>query len=81
MASRVTTFYPDIPLKPATNYTVSATIAGEAYSWVFTTTSEPFSPGTSYYLVTYSVWIALVAAIAGSCISLLAIKRKSAHHC
>lgn len=69
LASQVTTFYFARPLNPNTTYNVSVAIAGTQYSWVFTTTSEPFNPDVSYYLATYVFWIALAAASAGTCIA------------
>ena len=69
LASEIATFYPATPLNPDTTYNVSAEIAGTPYSWVFTTTSEPFKPDISYYLATYVFWIALATAIAGTCIA------------
>ena len=57
-----TTFYPDKPLDPATTYTISVKIIETPVSWSFTTTSESFHPGTSYYLATNGLWIALLAA-------------------
>lgn len=77
MASLTTTLYPTIPLKPSTAYNVSLLYGtfGEHYSWVFTTTSEPFKPDISYYLVTYSFWIALTVALCGSTITFILIRR------
>lgn len=75
LASQVTTFYFARPLNPNTVYTVSVAIAGTPYSWVFTTTSEPFNPDVSYYLAAYVVWIALATAIAGTCIAYLLVRR------
>lgn len=63
MASRVTTFYPAIPLKAATTYNISAIISDYPYSWTFTTSSYQFNPSISYYLATYAFWIALTPAI------------------
>jgi hypothetical protein len=62
------TFYPAQPLKPATSYTVSVTILNEPVSWSFTTTSEPFNPGISFYLATNVLWIALSAATSATII-------------
>lgn len=56
------TFYPAQLLEPATSYTVSVTILNVPMSWSFTTTSEPFEPGISFYLATNVLWIALSAA-------------------
>ena len=58
----VTTFYPAQVLKPATTYTVYVTILGAPVSWSFTTTSEPFSPGTSFILASNAAWISLSGA-------------------
>jgi hypothetical protein len=62
------TFYPAQPLKPATTYNVSATIIDVPVSWSFTTTSEPFNPGISFFLATNVLWIALSAAISATSI-------------
>ena len=56
------TFYLAQLLKPATSYTVSVTIMDVPVSWSFTTTSEPFNPGISFYLATNVLWIALSVA-------------------
>ncbi len=63
-----TTFYPDKPLDPATTYTISVTIMETAVSWSFTTTTESFHPGTSYYLSTNGLWIALGVAASATII-------------
>ena len=68
VASRLYTFYPAEPLKPATTYNVSVFIMNQIMSWSFTTTPEPFRPGISFYLATYVFWIALATAIAGTSI-------------
>lgn len=62
------TFYPAQQLKPATSYNVSATIMDVPVSWSFTTTSEPFNLGISFYLATNVLWIALSAALSATSI-------------
>jgi hypothetical protein len=57
-----TSFHPDKLLKPSTSYNVSVTIMNVPIQWSFTTTSQPFQPGTSYYLATNALLIALSAA-------------------
>ncbi len=63
-----TMFYPGKLLKPATSYNVSVTIMDVPVSWSFTTTTEPFHPGISYYLATNGLWIALSAAASATTI-------------
>jgi len=58
----VNTFYPAKLLTPATSYNVSVVVEGVPVSWSFTTTSEPFSPGISYYLATNVLGVALATA-------------------
>ena len=58
------TFYPARLLKPATSYTVSVTVRDVPVSWSFTTTSESYHPTISFYLATYTLWIALSTATA-----------------
>ncbi len=65
-ASKVTTFFPAIPLKPNTAFNISVTIADEYFSWVFTTTADSFQPNISYYLVTYAFGIATIPAVIGT---------------
>ena len=72
----VNTFYPAKLLSPSTSYNVSVVVEGEPVSWSFTTTSESFRPGISFYLATKVWWISLAAAtlataIAGFAVSLL----------
>ncbi|MBM4401095.1 MAG: hypothetical protein FJ045_04005 [Crenarchaeota archaeon] len=77
------TFYPAQLLKPATSYTVSVTIMDVPVSWSFTTTSEPFNPGISFYLATNVLWIALSAAISATSIVAFVIwffRRKQVNH-
>ena len=76
--SSLNTFYPAQQLKPATTYNVSVTIMDVPMSWSFTTTSEPFNPGISFYLATNMLWIALSAAVSATAIFGFAIwfKRK-----
>jgi hypothetical protein len=57
------TFYPAQLLEPATTYTVSVTIRNDPVSWSFTTTAQPYQPTISFYLATYSPWIALATAV------------------
>jgi len=64
-----TTFYPAKLLEPATSYTISVTIEGAPTSWSFTTTTEPFRPGISYYLATNELWIALSTAVSATAIA------------
>jgi ABC-type oligopeptide transport system substrate-binding subunit len=70
------TFYPAQLLKPATSYTVSLTIRDIPISWRFTTTSEPYQPIISFYLATYSPWIALATAVTMTSLAGLAIWHK-----
>ncbi len=67
------TFYPAQLLKPATSYTVSVTIRDTPFSWSFNTTSEPYHPTISFYLVTYALWIAFATAVATTLLVGLAI--------
>ena len=64
----VNTFYPAKLLTPATSYNVSVVIEGVPVAWSFTTTSEPFSPGISFYLATDVLWIALTAATSATAV-------------
>jgi len=66
--SSLKTFYPAQQLKTATSYKVSATIRDVPVSWSFTTTSEPFKPGISFYMATNVVWIALASALSATSI-------------
>lgn len=67
--SSLRTFYPAQQLKPGTTYHVSATIMGTPVAWSFTTTSEPFKPGASFFFATYAAWIALSTAAAATAIA------------
>ena len=69
-------FYPAEPLKPATNYTVSATIMDNQVSWSFTTTAESFKPPLTYSLAKNVIWIALAAAALATLIAAIIIRRK-----
>ena len=60
------TFHPAHPLNPSTSYTVSVTILDVPVSWTFTTTSETFNPGISFYLATNKLLIASSVAAIGS---------------
>ncbi len=73
-----TTFHPDKLLETATSYNVSVTVMTLPVQWSFTTTSKPFQPGTTYYLATNIVLIALSAAAFATIIAglLLWLKRK-----
>ncbi len=62
------TFYPAQLLQPATTYNVSVTIMDLPVSWTFTTTSEPFTPGISFYLATNVLWISLAVAASATAI-------------
>jgi len=62
------TFYTAQQLKTATTYDVSATIMDTPVSWSFTTTSEPFKPGISFYLAANVLWIALAVALSATSI-------------
>jgi hypothetical protein len=75
VASRITLFFPDIPLKPSTSYNVSLTIAGTYFAWSFTT-SATFHPDIHYFLKTYCLWIALLAGVLSGILSYLVVKRK-----
>lgn len=56
-------FYPAKPLKPSTTYNITLFIYDRDVSWGFTTKSEPFSPEIGYYLATYVLWVAFLAAV------------------
>ena len=62
------TFYPAQLLQPATTYNVSVTIMDNPVSWTFTTTTESFSPGVSFYLATNVLWISLAVAASATVI-------------
>ena len=70
------TFYPAQLLEPATTYTVSVTVRDEPVSWSFTTTAQPYQPTISFYLATYSPWIALAIATITTLIFGVVIQRK-----
>ncbi len=72
----LTTFHPDKLLKPGTSYNVSVTIMNMPVSWSFTTTSQPFHPGTSYYLATNGLWIALSVATFSTTIAAFVTKAR-----
>ena len=69
----VNTFYPARLLTPATSYNISVIIEGVPIVWSFTTTSEPFSPGISFYLATNVLWIALTAATSATAVVGIAV--------
>lgn len=64
----VNTFFPAKLLAAATSYNVSLVVEGVPVSWNFTTTSEPFSPGISFYLATNVLWIALAVAASSTAV-------------
>jgi hypothetical protein len=72
------TYYPAQPLKPATTYTVSATISDAFVLWSFATTAEPFKPSLSYLLATNALWIALATATSATAIVVLAMRWRKA---
>jgi len=64
----VNTFYLAKLLTPATFYNVSVVVEGVPVSWSFTTTSESFRPGISFYLATNVLWIALAVAASATAV-------------
>jgi hypothetical protein len=70
------TFYPAELLEPATTYTVTVTIRNTQISWNFTTTPQPHQPTISFYLATYSPWIALTTATITTLLTSRIIRRK-----
>ena len=60
------TFHPAHPLDPSTSYAVSVTILDVPVSWTFTTTSETFNPGISFYLAKNTLLIAFSVAVLAS---------------
>lgn len=74
--SQTTIFYPVNPLSISTTYNVSMLVNGQPFSWTFTTTSQTLNYDISRFLATYSLWIALAIAVAGSSISFLIFRQR-----